>query len=114
MNKLIERVWETHKNNPYGFTLNLETLEYVKFGISVAYKETQNCFTKESLKIVIDHALKHNKIVGGRLSDNGNYYFDSCRVFKNSELEKAIEFAKQNKQLTIYDITNLEEIKIEQ
>lgn len=112
MKQLIDRVWEYSKNNPYGFTLNIETFRPIKFGICVAYSETQNSFGKDGLRTVINHALKHNKIVGGWLNeDNGFYYFDSCRIFK--DLEKAIEFAKQNKQLAIFDLTNLREIKIE-
>lgn len=113
MENFIDRVWEYSKNNPEGFTLNIETLKAVKFGIVVAYKDTQNSFGKEALKQVINHSLKHNKIVGGWLNeDNKMYYFDSIRVFKNSELQLAIEFAKQNEQLAIFDLTNLIEIKI--
>lgn len=48
MNDLIERVLEYSKNNPNGFTLNIENFKEVKFGIIVAYKETQNSFTKRS------------------------------------------------------------------
>ncbi|QOR73712.1 hypothetical protein IMZ16_09390 [Cruoricaptor ignavus] len=113
MEDLIERVWEHSQNNPEGFTLNLETLRPVKFGISVAYFETQNSHDKESLEKVISHALRHEKIVGGWLNyGNGKFYFDSVRIFKNSELEEAIEFAKDNEQLKIYDLTNLKEINI--
>lgn len=110
---LIDRVWEYSLNNPDGFTLNIETMKPVKYGISVAYLETQNSFGKESLKKVINHALKLNKTIGGWFnSDNGFYYFDSVRIFKNSEIDKAIEFAKQNEQLAIFDLTNLKEIII--
>lgn len=113
MEKLIERVWEYSQNNPYGFTINIETMKPIEFGICVAYLETQNSFGKQSLQTVINHSLKHNKIVGGWLNDENNqFYFDSIKIFKNSELEKAIEFAKQNEQLAIFDITNLKEIKI--
>lgn len=113
MKHLVDRVMEYSKNNPYGFTLNIETLEQVKFGICVAYFETQDSFGKQGLEQVINHALQHNKIVGGWLNDeNGLYYFDSIKIFKNSELKKAIEFAKQNQQIAIFDLTNLNTIKI--
>ncbi|SZD72030.1 Uncharacterised protein [Candidatus Ornithobacterium hominis] len=113
MKHLIERVWEHSINNPYGFTLNIETFRPIKFGICVAYIDTQNCFGKHGLENVINHASEHDKIVGGWLNDdNGFYYFDSVKVFKNSELKKAIEFAKENQQLAIFDLTNLKEIKI--
>ena len=113
MKHLIERVWEYSKNNPYGFTINIETMQPVKFGIAVAYLETQDCFNLKGLETVIEHALNHNNVVGGWLNDeNGFFYFDSVRIFKNKELDKAIEFAKSNKQLAIFDLTNLKEIRI--
>ena len=111
MKQIIERVWEYSKKNPHGFTLNIETFKPIKFGICVAYLETQNSFGKQGLELVINHALNHNKIIGGWLNDqNELYYFDSIRVFKNSE--NAIRFAKLNKQLAVFDLTNLIEIKI--
>jgi len=113
MEKLTERVWEYSLNNPDGFTLNIETMKPIKYGISVAYLETQNNFGKESLKRVINHALKHNKTVGGWMDNESKlYYFDSVMIFKNNEIDKAIEFAKQNDQLAIFDLTNLKEIRI--
>ncbi|MDM8174810.1 hypothetical protein FKG96_12545 [Olivibacter sp. LS-1] len=112
METLIDRVWEYSKNNPYGFTLNIETMKPVKFGICVAYLETQDSFNREGLEKVIKHALEHEKIVGGWLNDeNGFYYFDSIKLF--SKMDEAIRFAKQNKQLAIFDLTNLREIRIE-
>ncbi|AZA93057.1 Uncharacterised protein [Chryseobacterium nakagawai] len=113
MEHLIERVWEYSLNNPEGFTLNLETLKPVKFGIAVAYLETQDSFDKESLQKVISHSLENGKTLGGWLNvENSKFYFDSIKIFKNSELDKAIEFAKQEKQIAIFDITNLKEIRI--
>ena len=113
MTDLIDRVWEYSQNNPDGFTLNIETFKTVKFGIVVAYAATQNSFGKEALVNVINHALDHEKIIGGWLNDeNDYYYFDSVKIFKNSELQEAIKFAKQNEQLAIFDLTNLREIKI--
>ena len=114
MKSLIDRVWEYSQNNPYGFTLNIETFKPVKFGICVAYFETQNCFGKQGLEKALNHSLNHNKIIGRwSNAENEFFYFDSIKIFKNSELQKAIGFAKQNKQLMIFDLTNLREIKIE-
>ena len=111
MKNLIDRVWEYSLNNPQGFTLDLETFESVKFGICVAYKETQNSHDKESLEKVIHHATTHNKILGGWLNiENNKFYFDSVRIFKN--LEQALEFAKEQEQLAIFDLTNLKEINL--
>ena len=113
MNELIDRVWEYAKNNPDGFTLNIETMKAIKFGISVAYKETQGSFGKESLEKVIKHALENYKTMGGWPNEeNGNYYFDSIKIFKNSELPQAIEFGKENDQIAIFDLTNLKELRL--
>lgn len=114
MKDLIERVWEYSKNNPHGFTLDLTNLKAVKYGIIVAFKETQDSFGKQSLKTVLEHALRHNNTVGGWLNlENGLYYFDSVKVFKNQELKQAIEFAIENEQIAIFDLTNLKEIIIQ-
>lgn len=111
---LVEKIWKHAENNPHGFTLDLEAMEPVKFGISVAYLETQDSFDKQGLEKVIAHALKHHKVIGGWLNeDNELYYFDSVRIFKNNELDEAIEFAKQNRQLALFDLTNLKEIRVE-
>jgi hypothetical protein len=113
MNDLIVRVWEYSLNNPDGFTINIETMKPLKFGLIVAYKETQNHFGKEQLQNVINHALRHEKLVGGWLNiENGLFYFDSVKVFRNSELKEAIKFGIENEQIAIFDLTNLKEIII--
>lgn len=114
MKDLIIRVMDIAQKNPNGFTLNLKTMRLVRYGIPVAYLETQNSFGNESLEKVIDHALKHNSIIGGWLDEQTNlYYFDSVKLFKESDLNKAIEFAKENKQIAIFNIRTLTEIRIE-
>jgi len=102
---------EIAKRNPYGFTIELETLKAVKTGIVVAYYETQNSFDDDGLERVLKHAKKHFKTVGGWLNEeNGKYYFDSCRIF--TDIEKAKEFGRQNKQIAIFDIGKTQEIKL--
>lgn len=99
------------KKNPMGFTVELQTLNEVKQGISVAYLETQDSFDDDGLERVIDHALTHSNTVGGWLNEeNGKYYYDSCRIF--TDLEEAKEFGRQNEQIAIFDIDNLEVIKL--
>lgn len=115
MEQLIGRVWEYPLINPDGFTLNVETMKPVKYGISAAYKEAQESFGKEGLNGVINHALEHGKTAGGWLdAESDRYYFDSVKIFKNAEIDKAKEFAKENDQLAIFDLTNLREIRIKQ
>lgn len=112
MKQLLTRVWGYSKNFPHGFTLNIETFKPVAYGICVGYIETQNCFGFEGLKRAIEHALLHQMIVGGWQGDNELYYFDSVKIFKSSQLQKAIEFGKLNEQQAIYDLTNYREIII--
>ena len=111
MKKLTQQLKEVAKKNPDGFTIELTTLTNVTHGISVAYLETQDCFGEDGLIKVINHSKSHNNIVGGWLNeDNNKYYFDSIKVFE--DLDKAIEFGKQEKQIAIFDLTNLKLIKL--
>lgn len=101
------------KENPFGFTFSLETEKMIKKGIAVAYLETQNSHTEIEIEKCINHALENDKTIGGWLNtENNKYYFDSIKIFKNSEKQQAISFAKQNQQIAVFDLTNLEEIKI--
>ena len=71
-------------------------------------------FGKQQLENVINHSLQNDKKIGGWLNnENGLFYFDSVKVFKNSELKEAVEFAIENEQIAIFDLTNLKEIKIQ-
>ena len=109
MSTLFDRVWEYSLNNPDGFTLNLENFKPVVLGVAVAYFATQNSFGKEGLKKVIVHAQHHDNVIGGWLNlHNKRYYFDSIKIFK--KLNDAIEFAKENQQIAVFNLTTLEEI----
>jgi fructokinase len=111
MEHLLEAVKKIAKRNPEGFTVDLTTLKKVTGGISVACLETQNCFGDEGLKRVLEHALIHEKKVGGWLDDeSGSFYYDSVRIFTN--LDEAKKFGRENKQIAIFDITNLRLIKL--
>jgi fructokinase len=111
MEHFFEAVRKIAMENPDGFTVDLTTLKKVTGGISVAYLETQDCFGNEGLKRVLNHALIHEKTVGGWLDDeSGDFYFDSVRIFTN--LDEAKRFGRENKQIAIFDITNLRLIKL--
>lgn len=112
---LIARVWEYSKKYPQGFTLDIRTMKPIAQGICVAYRETQDSHGRESLEAVINHALKHEGIIGGWFNrGNGRYYFDSVRVFPESQKIEAIEFALENEQLAIYDLETKTEFNINQ
>lgn len=99
------------KQNPEGFTVKIPSLESVNKGIVVAYLETQNSFDEQGLEKVLRHASENDKVIGGWLNEeNSKYYYDSCKVFEDRK--EAIEFGKLNQQIAIFDITNLELIKL--
>jgi hypothetical protein len=107
-----QRILRIRVENPYGFTLDLKTMAFVKFGIAVGYQETQNCFL-EKLDFVIEHALNHESVLGGWKNDqNGKFYFDSVRIFRNDQLEEAKMFGREQIQIAIFDITNFRLIEI--
>lgn len=108
---MIQEILKIAKDNPFGFTFDLVKKQMVQFGYSAAFKETQNCFGIEGLEKVLEHALNHDKKIGGWLnSENEYYYFDSIKIF-TSKVE-ALKFANENEQIAIFDLTNLIEIKV--
>lgn len=107
----MEKILRIAQQNPYGFTYNIKTETFVKYGYVVAYLETQNSFDEIGLEKVLKHAQDHDGIIGGWLNEeNDKYYFDSCKMFSN--FNRAMKFAKDNKQIAFFDLTNLEEIKV--
>ena len=102
MEHLFEAIKKMAEENPLGFTVDLTNLK----GISVAYLETQDSFGDEGLKRVLKHALDNEKTAGGWFNcENSQYYYDSIRIFTN--LEAAKRFARKNRQLAIFDLSNL-------
>ena len=111
MVNLIDAIQKIAEQNPEGFTVDLTTLKRITKGISVAYIETQDSFGIEGLERVIHHALGHVRKVGGWMNeDDGQYYYDSIRIF--TDLEEAKRFGRENKQIAIFDLTNLRLIKL--
>lgn len=111
MEQLFKAILEIAEANPVGFTVDLTTLKKVTKGISVAYIDTQGSFGEEGLKRVLNHALMHEKKVGGWLNEeNQAFYFDSVKIFK--DLEKAKQFGRENKQIAIFDIEQMRLIKL--
>ena len=111
MVNFIDAIQKIAEQNPEGFTVDLTTLKRITKGISVAYIETQDSFGIEGLERVINHALAHDRKVGGWMNeDDGQYYYDSIRIF--TDLEEAKRFGWENKQIAIFDLTNLRLIKL--
>ena len=88
---------------PKGFTLDLNTMRQPTEGIMVSYKETQNSFSRKSIRKVLKHAHAHENIVGGWYDpDKGDYYFDSNKPFPEDSLAAALAFARENEQQIVY------------
>ena len=109
INQLVSKVLAFAASNKQGYTLNIRTLEPIKSGYVVSYKETQDSFSAIDVLYVIAHALKHDGIVGGWYNEKNNrYYFDSNKVFDNEK--DAINFGKENEQLSIFNLNTGEPI----
>lgn len=106
--------------NPEGFTVNAANLQPVTTGYAVALKKTQNSFGAEGLaKVanVIDELQASGNLNGRTLafggwydSESGLYYYDATVIFKDRD--EAIEAGRANEQLAIFDLANLEEIRL--
>lgn len=92
-----------------GFTFDLRSLSPVKSGIIVAYAETQDAFGFRGFYKAFTHSRYNDNIFGGWYHQ-GRFYFDSCRVFQDRQ--EAIRFGKENKQIAIFDLDNLQEIRL--
>ncbi|MDR0844794.1 MAG: hypothetical protein LBN71_06200, partial [Tannerella sp.] len=65
MTNLFEAIKAIAYENPAGFTVKIPEMEFVTSGYVAAYLETQNCFGDAGLMKVLEHAGKHENIVGG-------------------------------------------------
>ena len=75
--------------------------------------ETQNSFGLKGLEKCIIDAQRTTKIVGGWYnSDNSEYYFDSCYVVETENEARIL--GMNNKQLAIFNLNTLEEIRLPQ
>lgn len=111
MTDLFEAIKRIAAENPDGFTVKIPSLEFQISGYIAAYSETQDSFGDEGLRKVLEHALTHDKIVGGWLDkESRQYYFDSSKVFENKE--EAIEFGRKHKQIAIFDLYAFREIRL--
>ena len=110
---VADRVWNYSLTHPYGFTLDVRTWTEPTEGICVAYQETQDCHSREALREVVSHALRHDGYVGGWLDTlSALYYFDSDRIFPEDSLEAAIAFGRANGQIAIYILSTGEEVSL--
>lgn len=100
-------------NNKEGFTVNAETLQTVTRGYAVAIADTQNSFGLEGLANVVKYVFDHSEInaFGGWYNSKNNmYYFDATIIVE--DLTAAIELGRMHKQIAIFDLANLREIRL--
>lgn len=100
-------------NNKDGFTVNAANLQPVKSGYAVAVADTQNSFGFEGLANVVKYVTEHpevNAFGGWYNTENNMYYFDATVIV--DDLETAKDLGRYNKQIAIFDLANLKEIKL--
>lgn len=98
--------------NKEGFTVNAANLQPVTSGYAVAVADTQNSFGLEGLANVVKYVSEHpniNAFGGWYNSENNMYYFDATVIV--NDLEAAKELGRVNKQIAIFDLANLKEIR---
>ena len=99
--------------NKEGYTVNAATLQPVTTGYAVAVADTQDSFGFEGLANVVKYVSEHPEInaFGGWYNrENNMYYFDATVIV--DDLEAAKELGRTNKQIAIFDLANLKEIKL--
>lgn len=99
--------------NKEGFTVNAATLQPVTTGYAVAVADTQDSFGFEGLANVVKYVSEHpevNAFGGWYNSENNMYYFDATVIV--NDLEAAKELGRANKQIAIFDLANLKEIRL--
>lgn len=117
-NLVISSVAAIAALNPEGFTVNAATLQPVTTGYAVALKKTQNSFGVEGKVANVIEELKASGNLNGRAlafggwydSESGLYYYDATVIFEDRA--EAIEAGRANEQIAIFDLANLEEIRL--
>lgn len=107
--KFIEAI---AKKNPHGFTIDKRTLQPITKGFAVSVKETQNSFGHNGLKNVLQFVEQSDvQAIGGWYnSEDKQYYFDATTIYPDKA--SAIKAAEENKQLAIFDLGTLSELRL--
>ena len=99
--------------NKGGFTVNAANLQPVKKGYAVAVSGTQDSFGFLGLANVVKYVDEHpeiNAFGGWYNNENNMYYFDATVIV--DDLAVAKELGRMNKQIAIFDLANLKEIRL--
>lgn len=119
-NLVISTVAAIAAVNPEGFSVNAAKIAAGFCRYAVALKRTQNSFGAEGLaKVanVIEELQAASEMNGRTLafggwydSESGLYYYDATVIFEDRA--EAIEAGRANDQIAIFDLANLEEIRL--
>ena len=111
---IADKVWAFSQGHPDGFTIDIRTMTVPTEGIAVSYAATQNSHSRDQLDKVVSHALQHDGYVGGWLNrDDGLYYFDSTKLFPETDLKGAIQFGKENGQYSVFILSTYTDIPLD-
>ena len=121
-NLIISALAAIAAQNPEGYTVNAATLQPITSGYAVALAVTQDSFGAEGLAKVVDviekmqnqgEAFRFDGLAFGGWYDSkgGRYYYDATVIVKDRA--EALELARVNGQLAIFDLDNLEEIRLD-
>ena len=110
---IADKVWSFSQSHPDGFTIDIRTMTEPTEGIAVSYAATQNSHSRDQLDKVVSHALQHEGYVGGWYnSEDGLYYFGSTKLFLENDLKGALQFGKENGQLSVFILSTYTDIPI--
>ena len=111
---MAKKVWNFSKKRRHGFTLDINNWKEPKEGIAVSYAATQDLHGLSDLEYVVSHSLTHGGFIGGWYNpDDGQYYFDSVRLFPEDQLEEAKAFGRANNQYSVYILSSGTEIALD-
>ena len=111
---IADKVWAFSQSHPDGFTIDIRTMTEPTEGIAVSYAATQNSHSRDQLDKVVSHALQHEGYVGGCYnSEDGLYYFDSTKLFPESDLKGAVQFGKENGQYSVFILSTYTDIPLD-
>jgi len=98
---------------PNGFTCDKNTFKPITTGYAVAVADTQNSFGSAGAAKVAAYVCTHKEVaaVGGWFNtDNNQYYYDAVIICK--DLQTATKIGRLNKQIAIFNLDTLEEIRL--
>ena len=121
-NLVISAIAAIAAQNPKGYTVNAATLQPITSGHAVGLAVTQDSFGAEGLEKVVDIIAKmQNQGEASRFdglafggwydSKSGRYHYDATVIVKDRT--EALELARVNGQLAIYDLDNSDEIRLD-